>query len=92
MKRTYRKNILLKALKKAGLPFTTQNFVSKYENTFCQKEDCLYKGKPFLTSPRNGKSNRRDRLYTANDIKEIIKNAKKGWFEKHWHWFPEERA
>ena len=89
MKRLYRKNVLLKALKEEGLPFTTQNFVTKYERIFCQKADCPHRGKAYLVSPRR-ETGRKDRVYAADQVKSIIKNAKNGWFTKHWHWFPEE--
>lgn len=86
--RIYRKKRLLEALKKAGLPYTMPNFIEKYERKVCRVADCTLFGKPYLVSPR-GEPNRvgdASRLYTARQIDEIIKTAKTGWFEKHWHW------
>ncbi len=95
---SFSKKTLLEALEKSGLPYTMPNFVMKYEKMKCKVKFCPLKGKPFLVSPRiklsftykkdDKKGKMMVRVYTKNQIEEIVAAAKAGWFEKHWHWSP----
>jgi len=76
----FSKKKLLEALKDAGLPYTTPNFILKYERLICAEH-----GKPLLVSPRDKNG---DRAYTIEQIREIIRAASAGWLKKHWHWEP----
>lgn len=76
----HKKKRLLKALKEAGLPFTAPNFIFKYERKVCHEHN-----KPFLICKRDENG---DRIFTMEQIHDIVKTAKSGWFNKHWHWQP----
>jgi len=84
---SHSKGDLLKALKNAGLPYTMPNFVMKYERTICDIENCANKGEPFLACPRDKNGYR---TYSPDDIRDIVKSAKLGWFmvPRHFHWKP----
>jgi hypothetical protein len=81
----YYKERLLKTLESEGLTHTVINFIHKYERKKCTIADCPHFNKPYLGTQLdfNGR-----RVYSDQDIKDIVDAAKKGWFIRHWHWFP----
>lgn len=81
----FHKKKLLQALKEAGLPYSTPNFIVKYEQTVCDQKDCPDKGEPYLVCPRDKNDYR---IFTLEQINSIIETAKTGWFDRHWHWQP----